>query len=406
MATQASKAANPGVQHIPAHLQNRHTRPGASSAGASGGARPVPRKPAGASPAHATSSSGTAAGAVLRAERVPRDEREAKKMEMDQFHALLLSLDVTIDGSRKGGSGQKEPKRALKGRFASNQDYVDTFGPLVMEEIRAELLQERVEQGPSSFRPAVLRELQTSHQSADFHYLTLALDLSTAASGGVREFYENGDCVVVQTKVLTWQKASQPEGVLSPLTRRALDLLPPAKSAGASAGADGPVRFKGGQKSTFEGESTDTPPGSSMRDPRLTWSVNGREQKEQRGKEAAGGGEGGGVALPGPKGEWVQSGAPLEFLAMVVNARKEAGGGSKASGGGGVGNAGGGMMALKLRAVRSLNLDVRVGGGASGAGQGAGGSGRRVVWKVMRLKHMGPSIREWRAGDASFHADF
>jgi hypothetical protein len=33
----------------------------------------------------------------------------------------------------------------LKGSFGSKQEYFDTFAPLVMEEIRAELLQEREE---------------------------------------------------------------------------------------------------------------------------------------------------------------------------------------------------------------------------------------------------------------------
>ena len=68
-----------------------------------------------------------------------------------------------------------------------------------------------------------------------------------------------------------------------------------------------------------------------------------------------------------------------------------AGGGRR--GGGGVG--GSSTLLLHLRALRSLNLDKRVGDGGGGAGSGGGGGG--MVWKVMKLKHMGPAIREWRA---------
>lgn len=57
-------------------------------------------------------------------------------MELERFHSLVLSLDMTLDTTKMGVGGKKvEPKKALKGRFASNQDYTDTFGPLVMEEV-------------------------------------------------------------------------------------------------------------------------------------------------------------------------------------------------------------------------------------------------------------------------------
>ena len=61
-------------------------------------------------------------------------------MEQERFHALLLSLDVSLDknsGNKSGCGGKKtERKEPLKGVFASSQEYVDTFGPLVMEEVR------------------------------------------------------------------------------------------------------------------------------------------------------------------------------------------------------------------------------------------------------------------------------
>ena len=63
-----------------------------------------------------------------------------------------------------------------------------------------------------------LRELQASQTSAVFHYLTLALDLSPpgGGAGGVgsegREFYDNGDAVLVQTKVLSWRATGRVAG--------------------------------------------------------------------------------------------------------------------------------------------------------------------------------------------------
>ena len=77
----------------------------------------------------------------LRERRAPRDEREAKKMELERFHSLLLSLDMSLDktpSSTVGSGGKRtERKEPLKGVFASSQEYVNTFGPLVMEEVRA-----------------------------------------------------------------------------------------------------------------------------------------------------------------------------------------------------------------------------------------------------------------------------
>ena len=60
-----------------------------------------------------------------------------------------------------------------------------------------------------------LRELQASQTSADFHYLTLALDLSPPEGGAGsegREFYDNGDAVLVQTKVVSWRAAGHVAG--------------------------------------------------------------------------------------------------------------------------------------------------------------------------------------------------
>ena len=98
---------------IPAHLQNVNSRPPSSAQSASS----------------------------FRERRAPRDEREAKKMELERFHSLLLSLDMSLDktpSSTVGSGGKRtERKEPLKGVFASSQEYVNTFGPLVMEEVRA-----------------------------------------------------------------------------------------------------------------------------------------------------------------------------------------------------------------------------------------------------------------------------
>jgi hypothetical protein len=94
-------------------------------------------------------------------------------------------------------------------------------------------------------------------------------------------------------------------------------------------------------------------------------------------------------------------GKPLEFLALIMNARRESAGRKPAAKPQGEGRDGGGgilsSMVLRLRAVRSLNLDQRVGEGGGGPAALGGRTGLKVVWKVMRLKHMGPAIREWRA---------
>ena len=399
-----AEAANPSTQRIPTHLQNRHILPKSASSSR----HSIPQRASGLAdgPTHAAVRGGAHTDADTRKDRVPRDEREAKRMEMDRFHTLLLSLDMSLDDGKKDGNAPpKEPRWVLKGRFTSNQDYVDTFVPLVMEEIRADLLQERVEQGPSSFRPAALRELQPSSQSADFHYFTLALDLSAAGSGGSgREYYENGDCVLVQTRVVSWQKTRQEAAQMStqpvsPLTWKALDFMSAAKSSGSSGKEAGATRFKGGPKSAFEGESHGTPPGSSARDPRLVWGsgVNADQEKEAElrvSHDQAGSRSKEGQMAVGAKGEWVARGKPLEFLALVVNAKKEAGPGTGMANG----NMGGSAVVLKLKAVRCLDLDKRVGGGSSSCAQ-TGGQGPKVVWKVLRLKHVGPAIREWRAGD-------
>ena len=114
--TKMQQGASLAARSAPARLQNRnpHARPSAAAA------------------APSASSS--------RERRAPRDEREAKKMEQERFHALLLSLDVSLDknsGNKSGCGGKKtERKEPLKGVFASSQEYVDTFGPLVMEEVR------------------------------------------------------------------------------------------------------------------------------------------------------------------------------------------------------------------------------------------------------------------------------
>jgi hypothetical protein len=120
-------------------------------------------------------------------QRVPRDEREARKMEVDLFHKLVLSLDMSLaapDAPRTATAHGRDDAaaRVLKGQFVSSHDYVNVFGPLVLEEIRAELLQERMEHGASAFRAALLRELQMSHEDADFHYFSLALELAGTIS--------------------------------------------------------------------------------------------------------------------------------------------------------------------------------------------------------------------------------
>jgi hypothetical protein len=100
-------------------------------------------------------------------------------------------------------------------------------------------------------------------------------------------------------------------------------------------------------------------------------------------------------------GQWSVIGKPLEFLALIMNARRESAGREPAAKPQGEGRDGGGgilsSMVLRLRAVRSLNLDQRVGEGGGGPAALGGRTGLKVVWKVMRLKHMGPAIREWRA---------
>lgn len=105
---------------IPAHLKNFNLRPPSSAQSAPS----------------------------LRERRAPRDEREAKKMELERFHLLLLSLDMSLDktpSSTVGSGGKRtERKEPLKGVFASSQEYVNTFGPLVMEEVRAAHEHERV----------------------------------------------------------------------------------------------------------------------------------------------------------------------------------------------------------------------------------------------------------------------
>jgi hypothetical protein len=390
---QQAREANPSAPAIPRHLLNQHVRQQASapasrfvpsSSGACASAS-APRKmpvPASASGRHSADGQAFASD---------RDKREAKRTELEQFHSLLLSLDLSLEDKNKAGANEKkaarQPSLALKGRFSSNQEYCDTYGPLVLEEIRAELLQERVEQGPSSFRPAMLKELQNSLETADFHYFTLALDMSHVGGSGksgnsgamgqsAREFYDPGDAVLVQMQVLARQKAE------------------PGKDCALASGCRVQYRVQGAgcvgknQGAVREGEAPLSP--ITRRALELSLSTGA----------AAAGGQGGchsasADAAKEAKRPWRQKGRPLEFLAVVMHARKRGGGQSSA----GERESGGGasFIELKMRAVRSLNLERRMGEGAGGTNAKHTGSEGRVVWKVMRLKNMGPAIREWRA---------
>ena len=444
-----ARAANPAVPAVPSRLLHRNAHQPTGAAAASGVARQrtPPAETARARAQHSAGSGRLTTG-LGSLEREPRDEREAKKMETERFHSLLLSLNMSLDDSRKGSSNTgAATKTTLKGRFTSNQDYADTYGPLVLEEIRAEFLQERIEQG-QSFRPAILRELQHAHEAADFHYFTLALDMSQAegvgSGGGAaarREFYDYGDVVLVQMKTLTWQEKRCPlchgkfcvgkacpakhvekhlagpekmalPAALSPITRRALNIMSSAKGSDLAGTASlsterGQARFKGGPRSVFEGESHDTPPGQSSKpEQRIPWGGAGDAQarvsntniKTSTPATAASGT----AALGDATGQWVQDGTPLEFLAIVMHVRKrESLGIEQAGARKSVSGSNSSSIDLRLRASRSMRLEKWVPDEGRGVGDkktALAGSGRVAsVWKVMRLKNAGSAIREWRA---------
>ena len=85
------------------------------------------------------------------------DHRDPRRQETDEFHHAVLQLSLIAEPRRqattrsppthtsashpKGDGGGASPEAvSLPVRFASHEEYVAAMGPLVLEEIRAEVL--------------------------------------------------------------------------------------------------------------------------------------------------------------------------------------------------------------------------------------------------------------------------